>query len=112
MGKQTEQFVARQGDVLIFAVDEIPKGAEPLPRENGRVVLAHGESTGHCHAIDSPDALFLATDLDEMADRFLRIESECTVVHDEHDPVTLPPGDYIVRRQREYSPEEIRTVAD
>ncbi len=106
------QFTARQGDVLIIATSKIPKGLKPVDRENGRIVLAHGEVTGHCHAIDSNTALFLESDLAEMADRFLRVEEQVEVVHDEHDPITLPPGDYIVRRQREYSPEEIRQVAD
>lgn len=102
----------RQGDVFIVATSSVPKDALPIDRENGRIVLAHGEVTGHAHVIDSEDALFLAVDLDEMADRFLRVESEVQVVHDEHDIVTLPPGDYVVRRQREYAPEAIRNVAD
>ncbi len=42
----------------------------------------------------------------------LRIEGGATFVHEEHGPVTLPPGDYEVTIQREYSPEEIRNVAD
>lgn len=106
------QFTARQGDVLIVSTDGIPAGATPVAREDGRLILAHGEVTGHAHVVDSDTALFLATDLDEMADRYLKIEQECQVVHDEHEPITLPPGDYIVRRQREYAPEAIRNVAD
>lgn len=105
-------FQARQGDVLIISTTSIPKAAKPVERENGRIVLAHGEVTGHCHAIDSEHALFLAADLNEMADRFLKVSEECEVVHDEHDPITLPPGDYVVRRQREYQPEAVRNVAD
>lgn len=109
----TRQFTARQGDVLIVAADTIPTGVKPVPLENGRVVLAHGEVTGHCHAIDSDYAtLFAPADLDEMADRFLRVEHEVQVVHDEHDTITLPAGDYVIRRQREYAPEAIRNVAD
>jgi len=107
------QFAARQGDVLIVATNTIPDGLQPVARENGRVILAHGEMTGHAHAIDSDlVTLFAAADLDEMADRFLRVEQECDVVHDEHDTITLPPGDYAIRRQREYTPEAVRNVAD
>ena len=102
----------RQGDILILATHTIPERLKPVAREHGRIVLAHGEVTGHCHAIDSDTAVFLETDLAEMADRFLRVEEEVQVVHDEHDAITLPPGDYIVRRQREYSPEAIRRVVD
>ena len=108
----TNPLTYRQGDVLIVSTSHIPDGVKPVERENGRLILAHGEVTGHAHVVDSDTALFLAADLDEMADRFLKIETECQVVHDEHDAITLPPGDYIVRRQREYSPEQIRQVAD
>lgn len=34
------------------------------------------------------------------------------VTHEEHGAIVLPPGDYVVRRQREYAPEAIRLVAD
>ena len=95
-------FVARQGDVLIVATNTIPENTQPVERENGRVVLAHGEATGHAHVIDDPTVLFLESDLGELADRFLRVEQECVVTHDEHDAITLPPGSYVVRRQREY----------
>ncbi len=102
----------RQGDVLILPVDEIPAGLQPVPLENGRVILAHGEVTGHAHAVEG-DVLFLAADLEELEQRFLCVENETAqVVHEEHDTITLPPGIYEVRRQREYTPEEIRTVAD
>jgi hypothetical protein len=32
--------------------------------------------------------------------------------HDEHDAIHLPPGNYQVVRQREYTPEAIINVAD
>lgn len=104
----------RQGDVLIVATDRVPKGLKPVPREQGRIVLAHGEVTGHAHAIDAPEAeaQFLAADLEEVNRRFLRVEAEVAVVHEEHDTITLPPGDYEVRRQREYAPEAPQWVAD
>lgn len=101
----------RQGDVLIAAVDEIPAGLRSVPKDKGRTILAYGEVTGHAHAVIG-DVELLEADVAEMEDRFLRVERECQVVHDEHDLITLPPGDYAVRRQREYSPEEIRQVAD
>ncbi len=103
----------RQGDVLIIPTSKIPKGLERVPRDNGRVVLAYGEVTGHAHAIlDDPATLFRRDDMDEMADRFLHVETEVALTHDEHDTITLPKGDYIVRRQREYEPEAPRYVAD
>lgn len=101
----------RQGDVLIRRVEEIPGGLERVPRENGRVVLAHGEVTGHAHVVEG-EVEFLAADLEEMEGVFLRVLAEASVVHEEHATLVLPPADYEVVYQREYAPEEIRRVAD
>jgi hypothetical protein len=102
----------RQGDVLIERVAALPEKLEPVPRDRGRLVLAYGEVTGHAHVVEGPAELFVESDLKELEDRFLRVETEAAVVHEEHGTVTLPPGDYAVRRQREYAPEESRLVAD
>ena len=107
----SQQQTIRQGDVLIILNTGIPKAAKPVPLENGRIVLAHGEITGHAHVLEG-DAVFLAMDLDEMADRFAKVEKECLLVHDEHTALVIPPGEHTVRRQREYAPEAIRNVAD
>lgn len=107
----TKQQLWRQGDVLIERVTALPAGLVPVPRENGRVILAHGEVTGHAHAVLG-DVEFLAADLAEMEERFLVVESEAQVVHEEHDTIPLPAGTYRVQRQREYAPEAIRNVAD
>jgi len=44
---------ARQGDIFIKRVPALPTDLAELPREGGRVILAHGEVTGHAHAISS-----------------------------------------------------------
>lgn len=102
----------RQGDVLIERIAQRPDGLKPVERDKGRLVLAYGEVTGHAHVVEGEAELFAAEDLQEMDDRFLRVEKEAQVVHEEHGTIPLPPGDYRVRRQREYSPERIRQVAD
>jgi len=101
----------RQGDVMIVPVEEVPKGLKRVPLENGRVILAHGEVTGHAHAVLG-DVELLARDLAEMEGRFLRVEEEAQVVHEEHATVTLPSGNYRVLRQREYQDEAPAYVAD
>ena len=105
--------VWRQGDVLIIATDEtVPAEATLVPRDDGRVVLAYGEVTGHAHALlDRRVELFALSDA-EFEDRFLVIAAEAALVHEEHDTITLPPGTYRVRRQREYAPEAPVQVAD
>ena len=106
--------MGRQGDVLIRRVAAIPAGAESVARDNGRVVLAYGEVTGHAHALASPRvALFMDTGSGS-GRRFLKVEVGAPVAlsHEEHSTVLIPPGDYEVIRQCEYAPEAIRNVAD
>jgi hypothetical protein len=92
----------RQGDVLVVAVDAIPPSATPVPGQDGRLVLAEGEATGHAHAVASPHAILLS---DEETDRrFLRLAADAVLGHEEHAPILLPAGSYEVRRQREYVP--------
>lgn len=98
---------------MLVPVKEVPENLVEVPRENGRIVLAEGEATGHLHAIDSPEALFRAVDLDEIEGRFLEIEAEVELTHPEHDTIVLEPGKYEVRRQRVYSEAGgIQVVAD
>ena len=99
----------RQGDILIIPVTYKIIG-EKLPRENGRVILAHGESTGHSHSIESKRA-HLYTDGEKI---LLRVNGETPVnlTHEEHSTISIPPGNYKVIRQREYTPERIRHVVD
>jgi len=102
----------RQGDVLLVRVEGLfaTKGKK-LAREDGRIVLAHGEVTGHAHAIEAEGA-----DLYEAADgkRFLEVRgATATLSHEEHGAIMLDPGVYEVRRQREYVPQAPpRRVAD
>lgn len=98
----------RQGDVLVEKTDSVPSDAVEVPREDGKVVLAHGEATGHCHAISSPAARLLSVS----SRRFLRVEAEVDLEHQEHDTVKIPQGDYQVVRQREYVQQATRNVAD
>jgi hypothetical protein len=105
----TEIF--RQGDVLIVSVKEVPANLDPVKRENGRVVLAHGEVTGHAHAIEGEGAA-LFRDPKLMAVFMTVTGDPVALEHQEHDPIFIPPGAYRVIRQREYTPKKIRNVAD
>lgn len=100
----------RQGDVLIVAVAKLPNDMTPVDREAGRVILAHGELTGHSHAISDKHASLRAT---EAGRTFLTIlDNPASLGHEEHSTVTIPPGLYRTVRQTEYSPQELRNVAD
>ena len=105
--KKTVVNQFRQGDVLITP-RAVPAEAERVAA-GGRIVLAEGEATGHAHAI-------LATDDAEMlrrdADTYLRVKSPVEVRHEEHGSITVPPGEYLIRRQVESWMDEVRQVAD
>lgn len=99
----------RQGDVLVESIKHLPKNIKSAKRQNRRIVLAEGETTGHAHVIcDKAVKSFV----DETGNLYLEVEQESTVVHEEHSTITLPIGYYKVTRQQEYTPEEIRHVQD
>ena len=108
----------RQGDVLIIPIKSGARGKDI--REAGRVILAHGEATGHAHEVvsDEPDSLTfeeISDDVDTLRGaRLLRVTGtgKAVVRHQEHSPIELPAGTYRVIRQREYFPQAIRNVAD
>ncbi len=75
--------------------------------------LAEGEVTGHFHAADGKNVQ-LFTDPDDP--EILRLEAPegAVISHQEHQPITLPPGNYLRKIVREYDhiAEEARRVQD
>jgi hypothetical protein len=100
--------IYRQGDVLLRKSRK-GKDLKPLAPVQGRVILAYGEVTGHCHALDAALAELFE---DKDGRLYLRAEAGATLTHEEHAAIALPPGWYEVVRQREYHPEAIRRVSD
>lgn len=106
----------RQGDVFLRPVRSAERTGTPVV-DQGRVILAYGEVTGHAHEVveATPSDLDIPpAQLFEQPDgkRFLFVDRPCTLRHEEHGAIALAPGRYEVVRQREYHPEEIRNVAD
>ena len=102
-----------QGDLNIFCVSEIPAGLNQLKAErDGNHILAHSE-TGHHHVIDG-SAVRVFEESEFVS--FLDVSEKTNVVHlrsfDTHAPISLPPGQYRITRQREYTPEGYRRAAD
>jgi len=120
--KKTIQY--RQGDVLIEQVPELPNQPKKTAAQQQRVILAHGSATGHSHEIEDPTAAALEpvdklvnapgdlSDATSTTNAVMVLERPTAVIHQEHSRIELPAGQYIVRRQREYSPTEIRNVLD
>lgn len=96
--------MVRQGDILLLpAAKDAQTAAHVLrPREDGAVVLARGEQTGHTHAIYEEKVRLYAT-ARATDDAVLVVEENAALVHQEHSAIPLLPGVYLVRRQREYS---------
>jgi len=112
-GKDTTKYW-RQGDILFKSIGKLPNGKR-IKRENGTV--AYGEITGHHHSLLTDD-LDKAEVLEIGDGLFVHVSEEgvhlsgATFVHQEHGPVTLPAGNFQVVIQREYAPEEVRSVID
>jgi hypothetical protein len=102
----------RQGDVLLIPVDRIPDDGFVVEL-GSRIVLAEGEATGHAHAVLGDGVELVETD-DET--RYVEVvgPTPAKLVHEEHATISLKPGAYEVRRQREYVPHafDARLVAD
>ena len=105
-------------------------------REAGRIILAHGEVTGHCHevicvATDAPPTMAQAQFFEVDGVRELIGLEPCVLRHQEHAPIALFPdqpiqvrqGDVLLQptgpgtwrcvRQSEWAgPDEWRQVAD
>lgn len=72
----------RQGDVLLNpATTDLAKAVE-VPRDNGRVVLAYGEVTGHAHALTDEGVALLENP--ETGERQLVATPKAMVRHEEH----------------------------
>ncbi|MEL6162622.1 MAG: hypothetical protein AAFR37_02265 [Cyanobacteria bacterium J06628_3] len=93
----------RQGDVILIPVEQAQG------KKLSHLTLAEGEVTGHKHRISEGDAQ-LYTDERQI---YLSIFSDSAVLsHEEHSPICVSKGNWMVRIQREYEPEGWRYVAD
>jgi hypothetical protein len=111
--------MAAQGDFIILRINDIPANVERLaPNDRNHIVVAHSE-TGHDHVMVADRVTAYKTtgtkdvDLYEM---FLSVEAPTEINHlrtfDTHETLLVPPGNYTVRRQREYVAEGFRRAQD
>lgn len=108
-----------QGDILLQLVDDVKPTEAVNIDPDGAVVLARGEVTGHRHAFYGGGVVMFRDDglaRDVPAELYIGhikvADATAELRHEEHDTVTLPKGTYIVRRQREWTMESARVVAD
>ena len=100
-------------------INDIPANVERIaPNDRNHIVVAHSE-TGHDHVMVADRVTAYKTtgtkevDLYEM---FLSVEVPTEINHlrtfDTHETLLVPPGNYTVRRQREYVAEGFRRAQD
>jgi hypothetical protein len=114
MTKRTKSAkIYRQGDVWIYAIPSGRVGAgirAAQPPTKKGLILAAGEVTGHHHRIpvEEMERAFLYATANPGV-RLLQVRSKpVSLVHEEHETLLLPPGEYEVRIQREYEPKAPR----
>lgn len=118
--KRKIPYCVRQGDVLL--VDAAYRGAlptdlVPVKPDGNRIVLMHGEVTGHAHVLEKGAVGYF----DANAERFVQIVTNLAPLkHEEHDQIHLDrralvnPSDGRLQQafQVEDFGEEVRRVAD
>ena len=122
----------QQGDVVMFKVDDehfnknTNKGhiAEYHGKQPTHAILEFGEVTGHTHQINMANMLkeagvslhmgYNQKAGEDVPSGFVVMDAPVTITHEEHAPVKLPPGYYMVRIVREHDHIAGRTqyVAD
>lgn len=99
----------QQGDVLYWKINELPEGAKEVKRQNGIIVVMHGEN-GHTHAIAEVDALFFEKD----GKFYLKNKKKVTLTHEEHNHQTIEPGIWEIGqiREKDWLSGMVRKVID
>ena len=116
----------QQGDVVMFQVDDesFEKNIDMYgtnsseqtvhynTQSHNNPILAFGEATGHIHQVRMKDMLEKAevtlhmsrfrTAGEDTPEGFEVREETVTLTHEEHDPIDVPPGKYLVRIVREF----------
>lgn len=107
---KAKEGIQRQGDVLMVPVSGIPEGAQ---EKAGETVLVEGEATGHAHRIRSSDLAAKRGVLMMVgAQMYLRAFQNIHIDHEDHGTNILPPGNYRINRQQEFSPDGWKRVVD
>ncbi len=109
----------RQGDILLKRIPggAVPAGARPVRSEDGRLILAHGETTGHHHSVALSNRVALFREDGVGGGMFMTVTAEPTSLDHNSNPVEhtsheLAPGLWEVEQQRvmstalsQYSPD-------
>jgi hypothetical protein len=124
-------YVARQGDVNIFRVEEMPENLKPIEGK----VLQQSETTGHHHHFkkDAPVRLFEEGTVNKSntitpdTGKYFVVDEDTLLYHGkgfepmpsktktgDHDAINLPAGNYkiVITQEFDYSTRTARRVID
>lgn len=105
---QADKFIARQGDVLIKQIEQLPDG---IKRGKDKT-LAYGEVTGHSHRFADPSLVELFLSNDGL--KYLKVNAIAPLIHEEHKEIKIMPGLYevLIEREYDYIDEELKVIRD
>ena len=124
--KPIEYTKYQQGDVVMYKLSDEDfkeysneeKGSSYsinnyLGQPNTKAVLAFGEVTGHTHRVEMSDmlkntgiSLHMGHNREagiDVPEAFEVHNESVELQHEEHDTITLPPGNYVVKIVREFN---------
>jgi len=84
----------RQGDLLFKKIAALPDHLKEKPDN----IVAGGEGNAHTHMLVNGE-LFQVERSDQ---KYIRTREDTRLIHEEHLPIKLEPGNYEVVRQQEY----------
>lgn len=105
----------RHGDVILVALDKLPKTSLKKVASGKDYVLAEGEVTGHKHVITAERGTKVEILKDDNGRYYLKVNDKAaTLTHQEHNALTVEPGIYLVGKEQEhdYFAKENRRVFD
>jgi hypothetical protein len=89
----------RQGEILFFKVKKYNNFYYNSLKPVANGVIREGEKEGHEHKVEGGQAeLFMS---DNKEEGVLKVATQTTITHPEHDSIKLPKGDYVVKVQKE-----------
>lgn len=106
---ENKREMYRQGDVILLETSQDMTGATV----HDSLCLAEGEETGHHHTIYSPQPGAIK-ELIIGDRRFVSLDVEALLKHQEHNCFSIVPATYEIRIEREfdYIENELKRVVD
>lgn len=103
--------IYRHGDIDFIPVTD-PKVKETIEHES--FIVAEGEATGHHHRLTAALGAKVAVMKGFNNEMYIRISEPTPLSHEEHHTLTIQPGVYEIKNEREfdYFENAMRKVLD